>query len=193
MRKSEIYSSGWLKAPDLIAGGQPNGINLTIKGVHTGETDDGKEQRILSFTEDGRQLGLNVTNWDTIAEITGKDDDDHWIGTRINVYPHKLDRPYNGKTHGIRIRKPSNASALPSGNTDAARKAAFESLKVSLPPDTTREELGKKWLDAIAAQFPGRQQVMLTSDEWTQLKEFFMGYQGEPGEAAAADDGGIPF
>lgn len=117
MKRGETYSSGWLKAKDLFDQGKADGITLTIKSIRTDQMDDGKVQRVLSFHEDERELGLNVTNWDTIATITGKDDDDHWLGQRITVYPHKLDRPYNGATHGIRVRSPQNGAPRPMPST----------------------------------------------------------------------------
>ncbi len=191
MRKSDIYSGGWLKAPDMLAKGQQNGMNLTIKGINTAQNDDGKDQRAISFQETDQQLGLNVTNWDSIAEITGKDDDDHWIGAVINVYPHKLDRPFNGKTHGLRVRKPSAINGNPA--TADVRKAAYDVLVASMPPDTTREELGRKWVDAVKAMFPGKSQATMTVAEWTQLKDSFMEYGGEPGDTGPAADDSIPF
>lgn len=104
MKRGETYSSGWLKAQDMLDQGKVNGLDLTIKTVTTSTMNDGKVQRVLSFNEDDRELGLNVTNWDACAELSGKDDDEHWPGFVINVHPIKLDRPYNGKTHGLRIR-----------------------------------------------------------------------------------------
>jgi hypothetical protein len=104
MKRGETYSGGWLKAQDLLDQGKADGIAVTIKGIRTSEMDDGKVQRAISFNETDQELGLNVTNWDAIAAITGEDDDDNWVGQRIVVYPHKLDRPFNGKTHGIRVR-----------------------------------------------------------------------------------------
>lgn len=106
MKRGETYSSGWMKAQDLLDQGHTDGLTLTIKGVRSHKMDDGKTQRVLSFHEDDRELGLNQTNWDFIAEVTGKNDDDEWIGRKIHAYPHKLDRPFQGYTHGMRIKTP---------------------------------------------------------------------------------------
>jgi len=108
-RRGETYSSGWLKASDLLDTGNKDGLDLTIKSLSTSEMDDGKVQRVLAFEEDERQLGLNVTNWDALAEMFAADDDDDWVGCVCNVYPHKLDRIYNGKTHGLRVRLPAKS------------------------------------------------------------------------------------
>ena len=90
----------------MLDQGHEAGLTLTIKGVRSHKMDDGKTQRVLSFHEDERELGLNQTNWDAVADITGKNDDDDWIGRKVHVYPHKLDRPFQGYTHGMRVRAP---------------------------------------------------------------------------------------
>ncbi len=201
MRRIDIYSSGWLKAPDMLAAGETQGLDLTIKAISTSQMDNGDEQRSLTFVEDERKLGLNATNWDSIAAITGKDDDDGWVGTVINVYPHKLDRPYNGKTHGIRVqipqgvgpaKGPAKTPPARANAADGARKHAFEAMKLTLAPDATREEIGAAWLKAVSAMFPGKQQVELTAAQWTQLQSSFSTYQGEP-EAKGIDSSDIPF
>lgn len=118
MKRGETYSSGWLKAADMLDQGHADGLNLTIKGVRSHKMDDGKTQRVLSFHEDDRELGLNQTNWDAVAEVSGKNDDDEWIGVRICAYPQKLDRPYQGYTHGMRIKAPTDRTAKASTNGD---------------------------------------------------------------------------
>lgn len=141
MKRGEIYSGGFLKASDLIDKGQADGIDVTIKAVHTDTMDDGKQQRILSFHETDQQLGLNVTNWDSIAVIAGVDDDDHWVGLKIRVYPHRLDRPYNGKTHGIRVRAVVGGGGLPA---NAIPHATAQAAPASGPKVTAWKEYGAK-------------------------------------------------
>lgn len=116
MKRGETYSSGWLKAADMLDQGHGDGLNLTIKGIRSHKMDDGKTQRVLAFEEDERELGLNQTNWDSVAEVTGKNDDDEWIGKRICAYPQKLDRPFQGFTHGMRIKAPTDRSPASSSN-----------------------------------------------------------------------------
>lgn len=138
MKRGETYSSGWLKAQDMLDQGKLNGMDLTIKSVTTSTMDDGKVQRVLAFNEDDRELGLNVTNWDSIAGITSQDDDEHWIGSVVNVHPIKLDRPYNGKTHGLRVRSPQGIGpARANGHAPA--------------PAPTRPAPGMNWEDAVTA------------------------------------------
>lgn len=202
MKRSDIYESNWIKSQDMLDQGLDHGLNLTISAIETNTMDDGREQRVLSFKESDKRLGLNATNWDSIAAITGEDDDDNWIGTCINVYPHKLDRPYMGKTHGIRVRavqgsRVSRGAAAPKVTAEqiaAGRKAAFEALKAQLPPGTGVVELKKAWLEALGKMFPGRRQIELTLADWQKFKSELEGYAGEPDPAAAAfKDDDIPF
>lgn len=117
MKKSEIYTSNFLKAATLIDRGQRS-MTLTIKGISTHAFDDGKKQRVLSFEEIDEALGLNPTNWDTIASLLGKDDDDHWIGDKITIYVTKT--TFKGQTVDcIRVddRPSANAAAAPAPTT----------------------------------------------------------------------------
>lgn len=114
MRKADVFPSKYLKAEGLALGGGRYGtLTLTIESVSTSEPfDDGKVQRVLHFKEDGRELGLNATNWDTIAYITGKDDDDHWGGSKIELYvdPHVR---FGGKiVPAIRVRAPQGVAPV---------------------------------------------------------------------------------
>lgn len=196
MKRGETYSSGYLKAPDMLDQGitEANGINLTIKSIVTQNMDDGNVQRVLSFTDSDQKLGLNATNWDSIAAITGKDDDDLWIGTRINCYPHKLDRPYQGKTHGVRVRAVAGGNAKPGAapqDAAAARMAAFTALKLTLAPDASADDLKAAWLATIAKYYPGKKQTELTAADWQTVKAGVEGYVGE--ETPVIADSEIPF
>lgn len=114
MKRNEMYGAGmFIKAKDMLADGTESGLTLTIKDVSTSTFADGDEQRVLTFEEDDRKLGLNATNWDRIAKITGQDDDDQWPGTQIVLYVQELDKPFNGHTHAIRVRAPSAAAKKP--------------------------------------------------------------------------------
>lgn len=116
MRKSEVFPSKYLKADCLAQGnGRYGTMVLTIAGISTSEPfDDGKVQRVLTFKEDGRELGLNATNWDTISFITGKDDDDEWVGAKIELFVDPMVR-FGGKiVPAIRVR--AVAGTAPVGN-----------------------------------------------------------------------------
>lgn len=119
-RKSDTYKSNYLKADQLKqSDGSYEELTLTIAEVTSGEFDDGTKQRILSFEGDERQLGLNVTNWDTIALITGKDDDDDWVGSKIVLYVDETVK-YKGKPcPAIRIKRPAKTDAAPRTQTRA--------------------------------------------------------------------------
>ena len=99
MNISDVYSGGsFLKEPDL------NGkdVTLRIKGSGVHEWEDGTSEIVLSFDGTDKQLGLNKTNANTIAEGYGAETA-NWVGKQITVHPDRTD--YNGKrVPCIRIR-----------------------------------------------------------------------------------------
>lgn len=111
-RRADTYGGEWIKAtqsgnieagPDMPR--DDDRMVLTIKGKATShEWDDGKKQRVISFEETEMRLGLNATNWDSIAAITGQEDDDNWGGTTIELFV--IPEPKSKSGHAIRVRKP---------------------------------------------------------------------------------------
>lgn len=118
MKAHEVFQSDYLKAADLSDGADDYVSKIvTITGIETSKPfDDGNTQRLLSFKEIDKKLGLNKTNWNKIASITKQDDDENWVGQKVELWVDP-DVQYSGKTvPGIRIRKvsithPSNPSA----------------------------------------------------------------------------------
>ena len=89
---NEVYtsSSGFLKAEDIV---KPT--TATIESIELNERDynDGKgikKQLVLSFVGKDKKLGLNQTNAQKLAELTGSDDTDDWIGTTIKLFVEKV-------------------------------------------------------------------------------------------------------
>lgn len=121
--RSQAIPSNWLKADPTMTVEGKKSIVLTIAGVEDGESAFNKgPRRELSFEETHKKMGLNATNWDAIAEITGQPDDDHWAGHRIELYVEKVRSPQGGTVPGLRVRAPSSsaASSAPSQPSPAA-------------------------------------------------------------------------
>lgn len=104
MIKAEAFPSKYLSAADL----QGKAVTVTIH--HTTreplKSPEGKEveKTILHFTGAKKALPLNLTNWDSVAEICGEDSDG-WPGGRITLYPTKVQM--GGKmVDAVRIRRP---------------------------------------------------------------------------------------
>ena len=86
------------------------GVLLTIKGYHTENVAmQGQPQEdkwVLDFEEDFAPLVLNTTKGAIIADITGAEDLDGWIGHRIVAF-HDKNISMGGKlVGGIGIRAP---------------------------------------------------------------------------------------
>jgi hypothetical protein len=104
--KDERFPKRFLSADDLK--GKP--IRLEIKREYLEELADttGKKRNksILAFAGTTKELVLNVTNWEKIAEITGEYDSENWQGRKVELYPTTTEMA--GKTVDcIRIRAPA--------------------------------------------------------------------------------------
>jgi len=81
------------------------------------------EKYVLHFNEVEKPLVLNSTNGQLIAQITGNEDFDAWIGSKLVLY-NDPSISFAGKiTGGIRVRKPKQASA-PAQSASATKPAA---------------------------------------------------------------------
>lgn len=171
MRKSDTYGGNFLKADVLgLGNGSYKTMVLTISGIssHTFDEDD-KTQRVLSFKEDERRLGLNATNWDSIAEISGKDDDDLWVGTVIELWVDK-NVTYGGKKiPAIRVRKPGVAGAVVA-SAPASKVTAFAHWKAAYDKAGQSARLNDDWMAAIAArEQTGNLRAQFTVDDWQAI------------------------
>jgi hypothetical protein len=123
-RKLGQYFIGqFFKASDF-----PSPRLLTIAAVDEQEIGQKREKRlIVKFEGEEQSLVVNKTNALSIAEITGTDDVDEWIGAKIVLYAAKTD--FAGRqVDCIRVRAPRNQSAKPT-NPPAAVEAAQHQLQ----------------------------------------------------------------
>lgn len=100
---NDIYESNsqWLKSAD-IKGHQPIVTIATAEVRENNYDGDVKKQIVLTFEGKDKQLGLNFTNAAKIAELTGTEDFDKWVGVSIKLYVEKVKGP-QGMVDGIRI------------------------------------------------------------------------------------------
>ena len=82
--RDEVFPSKYLKAADL--GGKPITVLIERADEETLKTPEGREdvKTVFSFKGAKKALPLNMTNWDSVAEITGEGDTARWPGTRSN-------------------------------------------------------------------------------------------------------------
>lgn len=99
--------SKWLKAKDLD--GKPHLVTIKRFSVEKiGDTDG----PVVRFAEFDKSFGLNITNGQTIENITGSPDPKNWIGKRVVIYPTETD--YAGsRVACIRVRAPKPGAKLP--------------------------------------------------------------------------------
>ena len=122
MIRNEVYPSRWLKAADL----SPEGEQVTIRRVTMEEIGEEREKKpIMSFDDRDKELVLNVTNWDSIEELTGEHDSDKWAGHVIKLVRVRV--PFGGKNvEAIRVEPadPKPRRSLPAKAKPAKAKQA---------------------------------------------------------------------
>ena len=126
MKKDDVFPSKYLKAADLL--GKRVTVTIASAPFETLKSPDGKEQgkTVLHFAGGKKCFPLNLTNWQSCAEICGDDTDD-WPGNKIVLVPTKTEMA--GKQVAcIRIEPPAQRELL--------KKAPPP------PPDDDPDELG---------------------------------------------------
>ena len=128
-RKHEIFRSKYLKAADLD--GRPRTVTIEAARTETLKNDRGEETKTVLYFKGVRQaLPLNLTNWDSVADVTSQDDSDGWPGHKVELYPTTTEM--RGKTVDcIRIRAPAQTEMPVS---QKPKKAAAESNPGEKPP-----------------------------------------------------------
>lgn len=85
------FKSKYLKVDDLE--GKP--FKVTIKDVGEFAIEGEDPKPTLLFKESEKELALNKTNCNILADLMGSRDMDDWIGHKIKIYPTKTE--YQGK------------------------------------------------------------------------------------------------
>jgi hypothetical protein len=110
MKREDLFPSKYLKCADLK--GRPHLVQIKHAAIETLKSPQGIEQRkvVLYFNSGKKSLPLNLTNFDSVAEIAGTDETEQWAGMRIELYPTRT--TMGGKiVDCIRIRKPKEPLA----------------------------------------------------------------------------------
>jgi hypothetical protein len=121
MKRNDVFPSKYLKAADL--NGKPLVVEIDAAPLETLKSANGDEQKIvLYFVGVPKRLPLNMTNWDSVADIAG-DDTEGWPGHRLELFPSET-RMGGRPTACIRIRQP-RAKAKTQQRTPAPASAPF--------------------------------------------------------------------
>jgi hypothetical protein len=110
-KRSDLFPSAFLKAADL--NGEPLTVTIEKAPTETVKRSGADQQTTVLYFQGGKKkLPLNMTNWDSVADICGDDSDD-WPGQQIELYVCQTENPQTGmKVDGIRVRAPEQG-ALP--------------------------------------------------------------------------------
>jgi len=96
----------WLGVIDIVDKA-PVTVTIATCGEGIASFEKGRKENVqfLRFQKTDKMLVLNATNAKTLAGTVGRTKE-QLVGKVIELHVEKLDRPFNGSTHGIRIRIP---------------------------------------------------------------------------------------
>jgi len=160
MKKNDAFPSKYLKAQDVLD--NDGELDLTIRDAVEEILKDkqGKDESkvIVYFNEEEKGLVLNLTNWNAIETITGKDDSDDWVGEKITLETQMISA-FGETKPAIRVKlaRPKKSAKSPD-KTSAFWEAVYG---MNLGPDDGKKILAEndndfaKALAALSAQeFP---------------------------------------
>jgi hypothetical protein len=104
MKMSDLFPSKYLRAADLS---KPRVVTIE-KVEHEIFKDDGADvlKSVLHFKEkDCRPTVINKTNFGTLVSITGEDDDELWVGHKIELRSQKVMGPGGKVVDSIRVHE----------------------------------------------------------------------------------------
>jgi hypothetical protein len=128
---NQLYGGKYLKADDL----PEEGVQvMKITAYSVDEVGKTKEVKcVLSFAETDKQLILNKTNANTLAELYGKDWAG-WVGKRIALYQTPVD--FQGKTTmAVRIKPRVPKPAPPEQPPKRTEQEIISEVGFDNPPE----------------------------------------------------------
>ncbi len=137
MKANDVFPGKYLRADDL-AGREPI---VTIKKIENENLGDDLKP-VLYFEGKDKGLVMNKTNWNAIVDITGHEDSDDWVGSKVKLVMRKVD--FQGKrVPAIRIEEPSASAPArkPLSGPRPSGQDYNEQVPVE-PDDLTSEDIG---------------------------------------------------
>lgn len=101
---NDIYDSNsqWLKAADLK--GQKPVVTIELAEVRENNYNgEKKKQIVVKFAGKDKLFGLNFTNASMIANLTGTEDFNEWVGVSIRLYEDRTKNAQGAVVPCIRI------------------------------------------------------------------------------------------
>jgi hypothetical protein len=109
-KRDDLFPSKYLKAADLK--GKPHVVEIEEAPIETFKNGSDEDRKVvLHFVGRTKPLPLNMTNFDSVADIAGDDTKD-WPGHHIEVFPTTTEM--KGRVVDcIRVRKPQQGRLIP--------------------------------------------------------------------------------
>lgn len=118
LRSADLYDDAASKREgrDVYASPIVRIEKMTVGKVKSREKPKGEQRNYAHFAGKSKALGLNVTNCETLTDLSGSPDTARWVGLTIQLYVDPAARyPSGKKGPAIRIRP-----MLPKGQADTS-------------------------------------------------------------------------
>jgi hypothetical protein len=192
MKRSDIYGSGqWLKATKtgkIDLPGEPDTVVVKIKAVEHPKFDDGVRTRLV-FEGGVPPWDFGSQNWEAIAEILNKDDDELWVGGVIEVMAVKDTSGMSKSGYRLIPRRTSRKPDVIGGSAAKSAPADMPEEEDDLPPSYSKvsawnawketlshmdsKDITALWKKTVAKRMSneGKAEAEFTSDDWKWMQE----------------------
>jgi hypothetical protein len=108
MKSYRAYGDGQFLKKQDVSPPQMWVITDVREQVVTAPGKPATDKLVLFFDGTKKGLVLNMSNGDTLCNITGADDPEEWIGERVELYVDDNVTYAGKKVGGVRLRKPKD-------------------------------------------------------------------------------------
>jgi hypothetical protein len=106
MRSYKSFSDGSFLRKADVAESPVWTITNVEERVVTAPGKEPKDKLVLFFDGTKKGLVLNMSNGDTLCELTGHEDPEEWIGQTVQLYVDDTVAYAGKRVGGVRLRKP---------------------------------------------------------------------------------------
>ena len=140
MKKSDALPGSYLRQEDIA---EPMLVTIERVALEMLESERGKDNKpIMYFTELGRGLVVNATNWDTCEDGLQESDSDNWLGRKVVLYVDPTVTFGSKRVGGIRIRMPKNQGQAPAeSHAPTPAEEAEEAKRLERMYDTKSDDV----------------------------------------------------
>jgi hypothetical protein len=108
MKSYKAYNDGQFLKKEDVNPPQVWTITDVREQTVTAPGKEPKDKLVLLFDGTKKSLVLNMSNGDALCDMTGHEDPEEWIGTRVELFVDDGVLYAGKKVGGVRLRKPAD-------------------------------------------------------------------------------------